>query len=130
MVSHSHQPSANSPLAFHPAGRGLGVQFLRHCERARVLVHLVDGTSRDPIHDYHAINAELELFSPELADKPQLVAYNKVDLPDSGDFYDLVCEHFEGLGLPKPVAVSAATGQGVVELGEAPGICAAGRSAC
>ena len=98
------------------AGKGLGIEFLKHCERSRMLVHVIDGTSRDPIHDFEAINAELELFNPRLADKPQIVAYNKMDVPDSSDYYDLVSEYLTGKGLPAPLPVSAATGRGVTEL--------------
>jgi GTP-binding protein len=54
------------------AGVGLGHQFLRHCQRCRVLVHVVDGTSPDPMGDYRAIRQELELFNPDLAAKPQV----------------------------------------------------------
>ena len=70
------------------AGVGLGHQFLRHCQRCRVLVHVVDGTSPDPLGDYFAIRQELELFNPRLAAKPSVVAYNKTDVPDSGDYWD------------------------------------------
>ncbi len=58
----------------------------------RLLVHVIDGTSRDPIGDYQAIQQELELFSSDLAAKPQLVAYNKMDVPDSSDYWDSVQE--------------------------------------
>lgn len=54
------------------AGVGLGHQFLRHVQRCRVLVHVIDGTSPDPMGDYRAIRQELELFNPELALKPQV----------------------------------------------------------
>ena len=63
-------------------GRGLGHTFLRHIERTRVLIHLLDGISPDPVGDYDAINQELALFAPMLADKPQVVVLNKMDLPD------------------------------------------------
>ena len=53
------------------AGRGLGHEFLRHCQRARMLVHVIDGSSPDPVGDYAAIQTELELFAEELASKPQ-----------------------------------------------------------
>lgn len=97
-------------------GKGLGQEFLRHCERCRVLIHVIDGTSPDPLHDFNAINLELELFSPDLADKPQVVAYNKMDLPDSSDYYDLVSEYFAEHGMEPPIPISAATGRGVVDL--------------
>jgi GTP-binding protein len=63
-------------------GLGLGHDFLRHIQRTRVLVHLLDGTSEDPISDYSQINSELALFDPDLANKPQIVAINKIDLPE------------------------------------------------
>ena len=53
-------------------GTGLGHEFLRHCQRSKVLVHVIDGTSPDPINDYNAICAELELFNPALAEKPRV----------------------------------------------------------
>ena len=67
-------------------GVGLGHDFLRHVERTRLLIHVVDaaGTDgRDPLDDYHKINEELRLYQPELAKRPQLVALNKVDLPEA-----------------------------------------------
>eukprot|EP00889_Picochlorum_renovo_P001589 jgi/Picre1/28619/NNA_004019.t1 len=70
------------------SGVGLGHQFLRHCQRCKVLVHVIDGTSPDPLGDYDAIQTELSLFSPQLASKPQVVAYNKMDVPDSSDYWD------------------------------------------
>ncbi len=60
-------------------GAGLGHDFLRHVERTRVLIHLLDGLSRDPLADYSQINSELALFDPDLARKPQVVALNKID---------------------------------------------------
>ncbi|KAG2448709.1 hypothetical protein HYH02_006065 [Chlamydomonas schloesseri] len=100
-------------------GLGLGHEFLRHVQRCRVLVHVVDGTSPDPVGDFNAINLELELFNPDIKDKPQIVAYNKVDIPDSGDFWEMVREQLTAeLGVPadKIFPISAATGQGVIEL--------------
>lgn len=63
-------------------GAGLGHDFLRHVQRTRVLVHLLDGLSEDPVADYSQINSELSLFDPNLAKKPQLVALNKIDQPE------------------------------------------------
>jgi GTP-binding protein len=63
-------------------GAGLGHDFLRHVQRTRVLIHLLDGLSDDPIADYSQINTELSLFDPDLGKKPQLVALNKVDQPE------------------------------------------------
>ncbi|MBC7239345.1 MAG: Obg family GTPase CgtA, partial [Chloroflexi bacterium] len=65
------------------AGAGLGLQFLRHVERTRLLVHLLDGSSPDPAADYAAINRELALYSEKLAAKPQIVVLNKLDLPEA-----------------------------------------------
>ena len=63
-------------------GTGLGFAFLRHIERTRVLIHVIDGSSENPIADFSQVNTELALFSPRIADKPQIVAINKIDLPD------------------------------------------------
>lgn len=63
-------------------GAGLGFQFLRHIQRTRVLIHLLDGLSPDPLADYAQINAEMALFDPNLARKPQVVAVNKADQPE------------------------------------------------
>ncbi|GFR45678.1 hypothetical protein Agub_g7092 [Astrephomene gubernaculifera] len=100
-------------------GLGLGHEFLRHVQRCRLLVHVIDGTSPDPVGDFNAINLELELFNPDLVEKPQLIAYNKVDLPDSGDFWEIVREQLtEELGVQaeRVFPISAATGQGVMQL--------------
>lgn len=63
-------------------GTGLGLDFLRHIQRTRVLVHLLDGLSEDPLADFNQVNAELALFDPNLAKKPQIVALNKMDQPE------------------------------------------------
>ncbi|MBV6452712.1 MAG: GTPase Obg [Anaerolineales bacterium] len=63
-------------------GAGLGHDFLRHVQRTRVLIHLLDGLSEDPVADYSQINSELSLFDPNLGQKPQIVALNKIDQPD------------------------------------------------
>jgi GTPase len=63
-------------------GAGLGHDFLRHIQRTRVLIHLLDGMSEDPVADYSQINSELSLFDPNLAKKPQIVALNKIDQPE------------------------------------------------
>jgi GTP-binding protein len=63
-------------------GAGLGHDFLRHIQRTRVLIHLLDGLSEDPVADYSQINSELALFDRNLAKKPQLVALNKIDQPE------------------------------------------------
>jgi GTP-binding protein len=63
-------------------GVGLGFEFLRHVQRTRVLIHLLDGLSEDPLDDYAQINAELSLFDPDLGKKFQVVALNKIDQPE------------------------------------------------
>jgi GTP-binding protein len=70
-------------------GVGLGHEFLRHIERTRVLIHLIDGLAEDPIADFKTINAELAAFGHGLAEKPQLVALTKMDLPDARAAYEL-----------------------------------------
>jgi len=62
-------------------GHGLGQAFLRHLERCRILLHVVDGSAEDPLYNFKSIQNELELFNPELAKKPQVVVINKMDLP-------------------------------------------------
>lgn len=63
-------------------GVGLGDAFLKHIQRTRVLIHVVDGMAVDPVADFSQINSELALFDPELGHKPQIVVVNKIDLPD------------------------------------------------
>ncbi len=94
-------------------GAGLGHQFLRHVERTRLLVHLIDGSSTDPVADYHVINSELARYSAQLAAKPQIVAINKIDLPEARA---RVPEIAEALGLSKVYAISGATQEGLPEL--------------
>jgi len=93
-------------------GVGLGLEFLRHVERCRVLVHLLNGASPDPLGDFEAINQELSLFNPALADKPQLVVLNKMDLPDARANWPAVEAAMARYELPA-MAISAATGEGV-----------------
>ncbi|MCB0038996.1 MAG: GTPase ObgE [Caldilinea sp.] len=93
-------------------GVGLGLEFLRHVERCRVLIHLLNGASPDPLGDFEAINQELSLFNPALADKPQLVVLNKLDLPDARAHWPTVEAAMARYDLPA-MAISAATGEGV-----------------
>jgi GTP-binding protein len=96
-------------------GAGLGIRFLRHIERTRVLIHLLDGASADPLADFDAINAELASFSPQLAAKPQVVVLNKMDLPQAEEWWPMVEADMDRRGL-RAFAISAATGQGTHEL--------------
>jgi GTPase len=98
-------------------GVGLGHQFLRHVERARVLLHVVDATVSDPVATYEAVREELELYNPALAAKPELVALNKIDRPDVRDRLQDVLTRFKGAFPDRSVTpVSALTTQGVSEL--------------
>jgi GTP-binding protein len=97
-------------------GQGLGHDFLRHVQRTRVLIHLLDGMGEDPLSDFSQINSELALFDPDLAEKPQIVAFNKIDLPDVRQRWTEVQRQLEKRGWlhgEKPLAVSAVTGENV-----------------
>ncbi len=95
------------------SGAGLGHTFLRHIERTRLLIHLLNGLSPDPLGDYEAIIQELELFNPLLSDKPQIVVYNKMDLPEVQAGWTAVARGLRERGVVEPLAISAATGEGV-----------------
>ena len=99
-------------------GVGLGHDFLRHIERTKVLLHVVDVSGcegRDPIEDFEKINHELEAYSAKLAHRKQLVVANKMDLPDSADNFVILKEYVEEKGY-EIMPVSAATGDGLQEL--------------
>jgi GTP-binding protein len=93
-------------------GTGLGHQFLRHVERTRLLVHLLDGTSGDPLRDFDIINRELAAFSAKLVEKPQIVVLNKIDVTNVREIWPLVQEMFAERGI-EPMCISAATGEDV-----------------
>jgi GTP-binding protein len=93
----------------------LGHDFLRHVERTRVLVHLLDGSASDPLVDWAMINQELALYDVELEKKPQLVVLNKIDLKDGDAWEPLIAEKMEELGQPF-CAISAVSGEGVREM--------------
>ncbi|MCL4259585.1 MAG: GTPase ObgE [Anaerolineales bacterium] len=76
-------------------GAGLGHDFLRHIQRTRVLIHLLDGLSDDPFADYSQINSELALFDANLAKKPQIVALNKIDQPDAQEKLSALQKQFQ-----------------------------------
>jgi GTP-binding protein len=96
-------------------GAGLGFQFLRHVERCRLLVHLLNGAAPNPLAEFDQINAELHLFSPRLAEKPQLVVLNKIDLPQARAHWPGIRAKARGLNLPV-LEISAVTGEGVSAL--------------
>ncbi|GAB4580012.1 MAG: GTPase ObgE [Anaerolineales bacterium] len=93
-------------------GVGLGHDFLRHIQRTRVLIHLLDGLSEEPFADFAQINTELALFDPQLAKKPQVVALNKMDLPEVQERWPEVEKQLKKRGYT-PFAISAATGSNV-----------------
>jgi GTP-binding protein len=80
-------------------GAGLGHDFLRHVQRTRVLIHILDGLSEDPVADYSQINSELSLFDPNLAKKPQLVALNKIDQPEVQEKLEDIQKEFKKLNV-------------------------------
>ena len=96
-------------------GTGLGHQFLRHIERTRLLIHLLDGTSENPITELEKINKELKLFNPILAEKPQIVVLNKKDLPMTHEHWLAVQEKAKSLGYPADF-ISAVAQMGVKNL--------------
>ncbi len=122
-------------------GTGLGLEFLRHVERTRLLLHVVDGSAglwaeymaegaeggenaaieahpsqtTDPVADFKRINSELEQYDPDLADKPQIVAINKTDIPEVQERLPQLTARFKEMGYPA-YPISAATGQGIKEL--------------
>ena len=93
------------------SGAGLGIEFLRHVERTRLLVHLVDGSAVDPMADMDAVNRELALFSSELGQKPQIVAINKIDLPEAAERVPALRRALAQRGI-EALAISGATGAG------------------
>ena len=87
-------------------GLGLGHEFLRHVQRTRVLIHLLDGMGEDPIADFSQINAELALFDPKLGEKPQIIAFNKMDQPEVAERWEKVKTELEERGY-EIMAISA-----------------------
>ncbi|KAL6532254.1 hypothetical protein OROGR_014224 [Orobanche gracilis] len=96
-------------------GFGLGHEFLRHSERCSVLVHIVDGSSQQPEYEFDAVRLELEMFSPELAEKPYIVAYNKMDLPEASENWPSFKEVLQARGI-EPFCMSAVTRYGTQEV--------------
>jgi GTP-binding protein len=97
-------------------GAGLGIRFLKHIERTRTLLHLIDASTidpSDPLKQYNTINRELAGFNPELAQKPQIVVLNKMDIPESDHLAEAFIRKLKKISVHK---ISAATGNGVKEL--------------
>jgi GTP-binding protein len=104
-------------------GAGLGHQFLRHVERTRVLLHILEasvtaGPDRDPLQDFEVLNRELARYAPELTEKPQIVVLNKTDLTETRDAIDELTAALAERGIELHT-MSAATGEGVREVLEA-----------
>lgn len=99
-------------------GAGLGHDFLKHIERTRVLVHVIDAAGsegRDPVEDFYKINEELSQYNQKLSEKPQIIVANKIDLPGSEEGLKALKEEFEPKGY-KIYPISAATKKGIDEL--------------
>lgn len=94
-------------------GDGLGHEFLKHVERTRVLIHLLDGLSAEPLADFAQINSELALFDPRLGEKPQIVVLNKMDLPEVEEKWPRIKEKIQAREVEDVFAISAATNSGI-----------------
>jgi GTPase len=97
------------------AGKGLGLNFLRHAMRTKVMIHLLDGTSPSPLEDLIKVNNELSMFDASLAKRPQVVAVNKVDLPEVKERLAEIKAAFSEASI-EPVFISAVSGEGLEEL--------------
>ena len=111
---------ADSPGIIEGAseGTGLGIQFLRHIERTRLLLHVIDVSAsegRDPVEDYYVINKELEKYSKKLAQRKQIIVANKIDAMQDSTLYERVEKFAKEKGL-EIFKISAATGEGIKEL--------------
>ena len=99
-------------------GKGLGIKFLKHVERTKVLIHLIDCVpqpGKDPIEGYSEINGELRAFNPDLAKRPQVVALNKIDVTEARERVADLRDYFKSEGITV-FTVSSVTGEGVKEL--------------
>lgn len=97
-------------------GAGLGFEFLRHVQRTRVLIHLLDGLSEDPVADFSQINTEMSLFDPNIAKKPQIVAVNKIDQPEVQERLPQLKHDLKKRGVTKIWEISALARANVREL--------------
>ena len=97
-------------------GAGLGIRFLKHIERTRILLHMIDASAIDPdnpLEQYEVVSQELAAYGENLANKPRMVALNKMDMPGADELADKFEAAFDG---PRPDRISALTGQGLAEL--------------
>lgn len=102
-------------------GKGLGDRFLKHIERCGVLLHLIDGSAEDVVENYRVIREELAGYSPELLEKPEVVALNKIDLLDAAEVKKKITKlktflKKQGVAKPQVSAISAATTEGTEEV--------------
>jgi len=98
-------------------GVGMGLAFLRHVARCRVLLHVINGDSKDPVGDFEAINQELKLFNPLLAEKPQVVVLNKCDIPEVAEKAAEIEAKIKAIaGHTRVITISAATSHNVKQL--------------
>ncbi len=97
-------------------GIGLGHSFLRHVQRTRLLVHILNGASDDPIADFNQINQELALYDEKLGARPQIVVLNKMDMPEVAARWSTIEANLKALGVEKPLAISAMTRDNVTLL--------------
>ncbi len=97
-------------------GVGLGHSFLRHVQRTRLIIHVLDGAADDPIADYNQITTELALYDERLAERPEIVVVNKMDMPDVREYWELLKEQLEERGVVNPMAISALTRENIKPL--------------
>lgn len=93
-------------------GKGLGYNFLKHIKRTKLIIHVLDGASQDPVDDLRKVNREIELYEPLLLEKPQIVVLNKVDLPEAKEKVEEVGVEMKKLRIPF-FPISAYTGEGM-----------------
>ena len=97
-------------------GRGLGLEFLRHCERARAFVHLVDGMAEDLATDYLVVREELTAHGARLEEKPYVVVVTKMDVPEARERYEAQRASLAAVTGSSPTAIAAVTGEGIGDL--------------
>lgn len=97
-------------------GRGLGLEFLRHCERASAFAHLVDGMAEDLAAERRSVRQEIEAYGAGLAEKPEIVVVTKMDLPEARERFRLQRKRLADAARASVMAISAATGEGIAEL--------------
>jgi len=97
-------------------GVGLGHSFLRHVQRTRLIIHVLDGSADDPIADYNQITTELALYDERLSERPEIVVVNKMDMPEVREYWALIKEQLEARGVENPIAISALSRENITPL--------------